>query len=103
MFDRRAVVKGMVAAAISVAVGAPAAVARTFDPAAFVEALQVAGCSLSLVQPIGLDAGPVRWFVHPGPDLQPSEAEREVLALWRLMLDACPDHVQRVADHLAGA
>ena len=104
MSNRRTFLRGLVSLPLiggSVAVlrqPAAAAVRRptSFDAEAFVRDLIAAGCRVSVHQPVGCGAGPVRWHIHRGHDGLPTTGEREVRARWAAAMVTCPDADERV-------
>lgn len=99
--DRRTVLVGLGAAAVAIVAGVPAAADPVFDPAAFCADLHAAGLDVWLTRPVGPGGGRPSCFIVPGSDGRPTPAELDVLARWSDAMGACPDHVDRVAAHLA--
>ena len=80
-----------------------AAAPSAFDPAAFVEDLQRAGCGVVAYQPIapgGEDSRSASYVIRLPKGREFGDAYAAVIARWADAVNTCPDHAERVADYV---
>ena len=73
-----------------------------FDPAAFVEDLQRAGCDVVAYRPIprgGEEAAPSSYLIRL-PEGGSGGEYAAVMSRWETAIEACPDHAERMADYV---
>ena len=109
MSDRRTFLRGLASLPLIggsiVILGQPtaAAVPAAFDPAAFLSDLRAAGYDVTACRgvPRGGRAAPSpSYFITPMGGSGFGEGYLAVMVKWTDALKACPDHVERVVDHV---
>lgn len=93
--------------AVLVPIGATvltAAAPLAFYPAAFIADLKAAGYGVVAYYPVprgGEPAEPPGYFIRPPKGRGFGVAYTAVMTKWRDAMNACPDHVERVASHVS--